>query len=192
MVQRIPLANGRGFAQVSDAKAELAGRYSWSLKTNRYGGRYACAYVPGSADSQGRGQKKIYLHQLVTGWRYVDHEDGDGLNCCDDNLRKATHAQNMANMKANRGSSSRFKGVGWSAAAGKWRARIRHRHLGVFADEEEAARVYDAAALAEWGEFARLNFPSPLGSPRSGRGSGAHTTSRTLRRGLPGRAPRTE
>ena len=46
--------------------------------------------------------------------------------------------------------ASAYKGVTWSKAKQKWQARIsvrnKHRHLGLFNDELEAAAAYDAAA----------------------------------------------
>ena len=55
--------------------------------------------------------------------------------------------------------TSRYKGVYLDKQHGKYRARIARTHIGLYLTEEEAARAYDRAALAEYGEFARLNFP---------------------------------
>ena len=72
------------------------------------------------------------------------------------------HVQASARQKAARAllRPSRFRGV-TPHTANRWRARIAGRSLGLFADEEDAARAYDEAALARWGESARLNLPRP-------------------------------
>lgn len=90
----------------------------------------------------------------------VDHADNDGLNNRRSNLRPATRSQNLANRPKHRG-RGRFKGVYWDKSRGLWQAMTRangkNLHLGRFADEIDAARAYNAAALRIWGEFARLN-----------------------------------
>ncbi len=90
----------------------------------------------------------------------VDHIDNNGLNNRRRNLREATRSQNLANRPKSRG-RCRYKGVYWDASRGKWQAMLRvngaNRHLGRFSDEVEAARAYNSAALAVWGEFANIN-----------------------------------
>ena len=75
------------------------------------------------------------------------------------NLRIATRAGNVANGIRKR--KEGYKGV-YPRETGKWRAMITVRgrviRLGQFIDPVEAARAYDAAAVAHFGEFARLNF----------------------------------
>ncbi len=66
-------------------------------------------------------------------------------------------------MLAQRGANtSRFRGVSLNKASGKFEARIReagkNHYLGSFSDEEEAARAFDAAALAMRGRNAVCNF----------------------------------
>jgi hypothetical protein len=109
----------------------------------------------------------LYMHRAILdvppGFE-VDHRDGDGLNNQRDNLRQATHRQNLHNSRPF--DASGFKGVTWHKGAHKWMAQIKpqaggpNKYLGCFADPEEAARVYDAVALELRGEFARLNFPA--------------------------------
>jgi hypothetical protein len=64
---------------------------------------------------------------------------------------------------AARPTSSRFRGVHLIASTGRWRVRVRKDgrdiQVGVFEDEEVAARAYDDAARSLWAEKARLNFP---------------------------------
>lgn len=106
----------------------------------------------------------LYLHRVVLNagpGSLVDHIDGDGLNCRRANLRFATRALN----NVNRGfyePASGYRGVYWSR--GRWSARIsvggHFKSLGSFGEPEEAARAYDRAAAATFGEFARLNFPA--------------------------------
>ena len=113
-----------------------------------------------------------YLHRAVleriTGCalppdRNCDHANGNGLDNRRSNLRLATHSHNSSNRKSADGASSTFLGVGWYPRLSKWQALIttnkRHIYIGVFTDEEDAARAYDRAAREYHGEYARLNFP---------------------------------
>jgi len=109
---------------------------------------------------------KIFLHrkilQCLPGTQ-VDHINGDGLDNRKKNLRLSTQSQNLGNSRLSRASTSGFKGVYWNKGKGRWTAEIgrgehsRHAHLGHFHNIYDAARAYNAAAIAKWGEFARLN-----------------------------------
>ncbi len=62
------------------------------------------------------------------------------------------------------GGPSKYRGVIWHKSNSKWEARIydngKQRFLGYFTSEEEAARVYDEAAMRIGGHGARTNFPA--------------------------------
>jgi hypothetical protein len=155
---QLPLGDGR-HALIDWADSDLVRGFKWRpLDT---GGRtYAHAW---------HNQLHLYLHRLVIGAgadMTVDHINGDGLDNRRLNLRLATRSQNAANTGSNRrkaGKSSRYKGVSWSKSKLRWVSYVNHqgksRSVGTSIDENEAARKYDAAATAIWGEFARLNFP---------------------------------
>ena len=91
----------------------------------------------------------------------IDHRDGDTLNNSFENLRECSNSQNSQNTRS-RGATSSFKGVSLNQY-GRWYAQLKHhgQHLlcKTFADEVEAAKAYDMAAIKAFGSFARLNFP---------------------------------
>jgi hypothetical protein len=153
----VPLGRGTYSTLISAADAPLIAGYRWFRHHNGHGGYYVRGYRKGASQPY----RYTYMHALIAG-PGCDHRDGDGLNNQRHNLRPATGSQNLANTSS-RGGSSRFKGVCQPAGSSSWLARItvnyRSRHLGSFPTEEAAARAYDAAARAAWGEFARLNFP---------------------------------
>lgn len=106
----------------------------------------------------------VFLHRLIIQAPpgiLVDHRDGNGLNCQKANLRLATHAQNTWNRSSAITNATGFVGV--FPNKGRFRARItnygRFYTIGSYETAEEAARAYDAEALAVRGEFATLNFP---------------------------------
>lgn len=90
----------------------------------------------------------------------VDHIDNNGLNCCRDNLRLATHAQNMGNQRKSKNNTTGYKGV--TKYRDKYRARIGFQgkdiSLGSYPTAELAAVAYDQAAKRYFGEFAKTNF----------------------------------
>lgn len=90
----------------------------------------------------------------------IDHVNRDRRDNRIANLRSATRAENARNVPSHAGSTSKYRGVSWNAARGKWVAQIyiggRNRRLGTFADEDAAHRAYRAAADKAFGEFARV------------------------------------
>lgn len=137
------------------------------------GSRARAGDVAGSTDATGYVQivldgVKYFAHRLV--WLHqfgdwpsdqIDHVNGlrsDNRLC---NLRNATRSQNLANQGPRKDNSSGFKGVSFSARKAKWRAYIRQGgkqcHLGYFHSSDEAHVAYSRAAVATFGDFARVS-----------------------------------
>lgn len=156
------IAAGR-VAFVDDDDYDLVMQYRWTVHERHRPdchpkGPYAVARIP-------ERPFRLYMHKLITGWALTDHHNHNGLDNQRHNLRQVTSGQNLANQRPRLGVSSRFKGVSWDKKSRRWFAYIHvnghMRSLGRFGSEEYAARVYDQAAIAAWGEFAYTNFTYP-------------------------------
>lgn len=89
--------------------------------------------------------------------KLIDHINGDPTDNSPGNLRTASHKQNACN---NSGWAKKRSRVGtWEKPNGRWIAYIRvdgrHKHLGTFANEAEAAAARVAAEEKHYGQFAR-------------------------------------
>lgn len=162
----VPLRGEKAAGRVALVDGEdydLVMQYQWHVAERVRQGRMYGPYAAARIKCEDGRSREVSMHTLLTGWPLTDHIDGNGLNNRRSNLRAATHAQNIRNGRS-RGGTSQFKGVTWYPPSRRWRAAImlngKYNHLGYFADEAEAARAYDAAALRLHGEFARLNFPA--------------------------------
>lgn len=146
------------FAKIDVEDAELVSGYKWRLKDG-----YVCTTV-GPIDKR-RG---IMMHRLILGIEdipfnqlHTDHKHHDKLDNRRSELRKATPSQNCKNSHSY--ASSGYKGVYRITNSPNWQASISierniNHFLGVYKDKEDAARVYDGAAKALFGEFAFTNF----------------------------------
>lgn len=148
---------------VDDEYYDMLNAVKWVIRKNE-----DCIYAQHSMPypSSKKGQKAIQMHRVILGLRnpkiFVDHKDRNGLNNQKNNLRACTTSENNKNRKSV--GASKYLGVGIKVNKTKtyWRATIsvnnKGIYLGVFKDEEAAARAYDEAAKIHHGEFANLNF----------------------------------
>jgi hypothetical protein len=80
----------------------------------------------------------------------IDHADGQRSNNALANLREVSAGANQQNLaKRRRPASSKYLGVSWNKAAGRWIAQIclngKQHYLGSFASEQDAYAAYLAA-----------------------------------------------
>lgn len=152
----IPLYDGDdvtivGYALVDAADAAWASQWMWRLSSPLAvgGGQYAIR----SERPAGEPKRVYRMHRELLGLVRGDGLEGDHLNFnrLDNrrsNLRPVTHMGNMQHAKSRAG-TSRYRGVSWKAKLQKWQAAARFngktQYLGVFASEEEAARVASEA-----------------------------------------------
>lgn len=156
----IPLSQGK-VAIVDAADYEALSQFKWHAR-----GEELTFYAARNLLLPNGKRGIVLMHRAIMNpapERFIDHVNHDGLDNRRANLRDCSKGENQRNTTSRRGSSSQFLGVGWDANNSKWRAKIeingRQFHLGRYADETEAARAYDAAAVKYHGQFANPNFP---------------------------------
>lgn len=122
-------------------------------------------YAMSNGTDGDRGSKFVSLHRFL--WRQwglpetpeIDHENLNGLDCRQSNLRAATHLQNAWNKAPGRNNTSGVRGVSWDAKCEKWFARIWTHGIpvfvGYFDDLSLASTAVAGARRNVHGEFAR-------------------------------------
>lgn len=162
----LPLTQGQ-VSLVDAEDFERASQYSWHAQ---WSARMQSFYAFRGIQVEGRYQK-LSLARFIMGIPsgsklQVDHiNQAQTLDNRKDNLRIATHAQNMANRRRRKAASKTgYRGVYpvRSFLVAQIMVNKKKIHLGCFMlnQLEEAARAYDRAALQYHGEFAMLNFPN--------------------------------
>lgn len=111
----------------------------------------------------GKAGVSVDMHRLLMpNVSMIDHRDGNGLNNRRSNLRPCTNSQNQQNRKTVVG-QVQYRGVTRSTRKTTIFAQIKLEgqaiYLGSFPDAISAAKAYDKAAVAYFGEFANPNFP---------------------------------
>ncbi len=152
---------GTHYAQVDDEDFERVSKLNWSLHV-----RKKCNDLK-YATSLG-----IYLHRFIFNIRkgedikcFVDHKDGNGLNCQKGNMRMCSIGQNQKNRKTPKHSTTGYKGVYLRKepkySNRKYTSRImvngKRIEIGSFETAELAAIAYNKMASIHHGEFAQLN-----------------------------------
>ena len=101
---------------------------------------------------------KTLLHHLIFPNGEADHKNRNGCDNRRSNLRPATRSQNLANRKIKKRALPRGVYHHRKRFAADIRTNGRTIHLALYDTPEQAAKVYDAAAIRIFGEFATLNF----------------------------------
>ena len=103
--------------------------------------------------------KQYYLHRYILGItdrRFVDHINGDTLDCRRSNLRVCTNQQNQWNAKKKSNSKQEYKCIRYHK--GTYEIRIRYggkSHYKYAKTLEEAKRIYDEWVKEVHGDFAK-------------------------------------
>lgn len=162
-MREITLSKGY-VAFVDDEDFDHLSQHKWSAMITGKHIKRVYAYRRSDWDQQKRRWRmSIFMHREIMNAPLgldVDHQNGDTLFNLKSNLRCGTRSQNLANSRRAVGISG-YRGVALTKRGEKapYRVMCRSKYIGTYFNKIEAAKAYDAAALKEFGEFAKLNFP---------------------------------
>lgn len=159
-MKKIPLSQGK-YALVDDADYDWLNSFKWYAHSSKRSGTYYAI----KSSSSGGIKSGTKMHRLILGVNdpkiFVDHEDGNGLNCQRYNIRECTNQQNLMNRGSQVNGQSKFKGVSPYPTRNKFVAKIminkKQKHIGYYDTEIEAALAYNQKAVELFGDFAKLN-----------------------------------
>ena len=165
----IPLTKGY-HAMVDDEDFEWLSQWRWHARVAKH-----TVYAAGISNGKHGKRVGLKMHRVIMGITdrniQIDHKDRNGLNNTRENIRLSTARENGINRGSRKNSSSRFKGVSWDKGAARWLSAIsingKTRRIGLFEDEEEAARQFNNMARDHHGEFAVYNDVSPTFAEKS-------------------------
>lgn len=152
------------FAIVDAIDAPEVLKFNWTASKSKTDlTYYAAAHVTVAKNKY----STVPLHKFIAQrmglavHKVIDHENRDSLDCRRHNLREALGSANRANSKLAASNKSGFKGVSWDKQTNKWRVGITYKrkfiNLGRYEDINQAANVYDKAAIKYFGNFALTN-----------------------------------
>lgn len=162
-MRTIPLTKGY-VAIVDDDDYDAVAQFKWTAVVTGQTIKRVYAYRREGWDNANRKwRSSIYLHRAILNvpkGTDVDHINSNTLDNRRSNLREASRSQNLANNRRPIGVTG-YRGVTptKSGERAPYKVQCRGRYVGAFYDLVEAAKAYDKAAVEEFGEFAKLNFP---------------------------------
>ena len=156
MIKEIKLASGL-ISYVSEQDYELVSKFSWWHAKQK-----KTTYVR-TRDIYKGEKRHFYMHQLILGTigvkAEIDHKDNNGLNNTRDNIKVASHSDNLKNRRKHRG-ASKYTGVS-KHLYNRWIARIningKQKHIGLFDNEIDAAKAYNKAAIETGNPYYVIN-----------------------------------
>lgn len=144
------------FAIVDDEDFERLSSHKWSVSKN------CNTYYARRFEGPKGSVKLISMHRVITNAPddvLIDHRSGQGLDNRKENLRFATHAQNMRNRRIDKRNTTGVTGVYWNKRKSKWQSLImingKRKGLGYFRTFDEAVAARKTSENEHYGEFAR-------------------------------------
>lgn len=153
------------YTLVDDEDYDLVSQYKWQATWDGY------HWYAVTGPNKKTTNKLLRMHRLIMNaqpgqevdhkFHYEDYVDNQKIN-----LRLCTRTENNWNRRkyfahVGKSTSSQYKGVSWHRQRQKWQAQINENkklvYIGLFSNETEAARAYNAMAIKHFGEFALLN-----------------------------------